>query len=79
VAALLRGDAVGSISPSPRLASAQRALGKLGFEVKADGVAGPATRQAIEAFERRQGLPVTGELNARTIRKLAIASSTPID
>jgi hypothetical protein len=80
VAALLRdGDTVGSITPTPRLASAQRALAKLGYDVKTDGVTGPSTRIAIEKFERQQGLPVTGALNSRTLRKLAIASGSAID
>ena len=50
---------------------AQRALAKLGFStVKADGAMGPATKAAIEKFERAHKLPVTGEATGRTLRAL---------
>ena len=48
-----RGD------PSRTVATAQSALAKLGFPVKADGVEGAATEQALRDFERARGLPVT--------------------
>ncbi|GJD34600.1 peptidoglycan-binding domain-containing protein [Methylobacterium aerolatum] len=50
---------------------AQRALAKLGYsKVKADGAMGPATKAAIEKFERDHKLPVTGEASGRTLRAL---------
>jgi hypothetical protein len=30
-----------------------------------------STRQALEGFERERKLPVTGEMNARTMRELS--------
>jgi uncharacterized protein (DUF3084 family) len=53
---------------------AQQALTTLGYgPLKADGVSGPGTRRTIEAFQRGQGLPVTGRLDADTIRALHAA------
>lgn len=58
-------------TPDPAVARAQRALAKLGYgPIKADGAMGPATKTAIEKFERDRKLPVTGEANARTLRAL---------
>ncbi len=55
----------------PAVMKAQRALGKLGYgPVKADGAMGPATKAAIEKFERDRKLPVTGEAAGRTLRAL---------
>lgn len=52
-------------------ATAQRALARLGHgPLKADGVVGPGTRRAVEAFQRANNLYVTGELDAPTLRRL---------
>lgn len=70
-----------STSPDPgprRVMAAQRALSKLGHKVEADGLSGPSTRAAIQAFEREARLPVTGELNPRTMRELASRSGLQI-
>ncbi len=52
----------------------QRALAKLGYAVKPDGVMGGETRTALERFEQDHRLPVTGAFNARTLRELGTAS-----
>jgi hypothetical protein len=66
--------------PARPVAAAQRALIKLGYGLpKADGVNGAATRTAIERFEKDRRLPVTGELNARTLRELGAASGQKFD
>jgi Putative peptidoglycan binding domain len=49
---------------------AQRALAKLGYALHQDGVYGGTTRQAIEKFERSNGLPVKGELSPKILRLL---------
>jgi hypothetical protein len=49
---------------------AQRALTKLGYALHQDGVYGGTTRQAIEKFERSNGLPVKGELSPKILRLL---------
>lgn len=53
---------------------AQRALGKLGYSLHQDGVYGGTTRQAIEKFERSNGLPVKGELSPKILRLLGARS-----
>jgi len=58
--------------------SGQRALARLGYGVKVDGMMGPGTRQAIERFEQDRRLPVTGTFNARTARELSSASGIPV-
>jgi Putative peptidoglycan binding domain len=54
-----------------QIRAAQEAL--VDFEygsLKADGVLGPATSKAVEAFERAKGLPVTGKLTPTTLQGL---------
>jgi uncharacterized NAD-dependent epimerase/dehydratase family protein len=77
---LLQGDAK-QIAPQPNktVFAAQRALVKLGFVLKPDGIDGDATRQAIEQFERDHGLPVRDELNAKVLRELSQRSGIAID
>jgi hypothetical protein len=51
--------------------TAQKALTRLGYGLlKADGMAGPGTRRAVEAFQRANNLHVTGELDAPTLQRL---------
>lgn len=59
--------------------AAQRALVKLGYVLRADGVFGGATRQALEKFERDSGLPVKGELTPKILRQLHARSGTPVE
>jgi hypothetical protein len=69
---------VGKVEVDDAVTAAQRALAKLGYGVKVDGVAGPGTRQALESFERDRHLTVTGELGPRTVRELVAQSGIPI-
>lgn len=69
IAMLLNGET--PVENPARVLAAQKALIKAGFVLKADGVMGSGTRQAIEGFERERKLPVTGELNPRTLRELS--------
>lgn len=85
IAALLRGGAPAATAQpvsdpvqAMRVVAVQRALEKLGFQVIVDGVHGPGTRAAIQNFERERDLPVTGELNPRTLRVLAARSGVSI-
>ncbi|GEP10858.1 peptidoglycan-binding domain-containing protein [Methylobacterium gnaphalii] len=71
-------DTTASVTPKTvdKVVQAQRALAKLGYgTIKADGVMGPATKAAIEKFERDRKLPVTGEASGRTLRELAAKAS----
>jgi hypothetical protein len=65
--------------PSKTVAGAQRALMKLGFVIKPDGLIGTTTRQAIEHFERDRGLPVRGELTPKIVHELSAQSGITID
>jgi localization factor PodJL len=57
---------------SPDLATAQRALNQLGYyQGPTDGAASPALHLALAAYQRDQGLPVTGSPDATTIAKLS--------
>ena len=68
---LLRGD---SAKETPRLTlAAQNALVRLGYVVKADGVASAATTKAIEMFERAHGMTPSGEVTAKLVRQLSAA------
>jgi hypothetical protein len=80
IAALLHPEpaAEAAAQSSPRIAAVQKALKKVGYVLRPDGVLHPSTRQAIELFERENKLPVTGELNARTLRELAAQSGVAI-
>lgn len=77
-----QGETVEAISVhiTPRLtkrdvAAAQKVLAELGYaSLEADGIVGPATRQAIEDYQRATGLPVTGELHAETLQALLHAA-----
>jgi len=64
--------------PSDTVLAGQRALARLGYSVKVDGMMGAGTRQALERFEQDRRLPVTGEFNARTIRELSAASGIAV-
>ncbi|CAH1656636.1 Putative peptidoglycan binding protein [Hyphomicrobiales bacterium] len=82
----IRGRApatTGAISATPQaslvLLNAQKALLKLGYVIKPDGLKGPATQKAIEIFEKDHGLAVTGELGPRTLQALAAASGMPVE
>ena len=60
------------------LQQAQQQLSRLGYDAgEADGVYGPRTRQALEAFQHMQGLLVTGILDEATRQGLesAVAST----
>ncbi|HEY8031009.1 MAG TPA: peptidoglycan-binding protein [Methylocella sp.] len=63
-------EAAAPTARSKPVLAAQRALVKLGFVLNPDGVAGLATRQAIEHYERDHGLPVRGELSPALMRRL---------
>ena len=57
----------------------QRALNKLGFKVPATGAAGPATKKAIEAFEKDRHMAVKGEVDRRLVKVLSAESGMKID
>ena len=57
---------------SAGLATAQKALSRLGYyQGPQDGVASPALRMAISAYQRDQNLPNSGALDGETLSRLA--------
>ena len=67
-----------SLSPTVQTANAnlglaQRTLSQLGYyQGPRDGVASPALRMAIAAYQRDQGLPASGSMDAETLNRLSV-------
>lgn len=59
--------------------AAQHALMKLGFVIKPNGTFGPATKAALETFERDQHLPIKGEMSRKVLKQLSAESGVMID
>jgi hypothetical protein len=78
-AGLAPGPAAPAVEASRTIAAVQRALVKIGYVLRADGVMGTTTRQAIAQFERDRHWPVKGELSPRVRRELTVLSGIPID
>jgi hypothetical protein len=57
---------------------AQRALLKLGYVVRSDGVLSGATRHALEKFEGDARLPVKGRITPKLLQQLAARSRLPL-
>jgi len=67
-------------APSTRTVLAvQKALVKLGFVLKPDGVMGATTHQAIERYERDHHRASNGELTPALMRRLSAESGEPIN
>jgi len=61
----------GGESASGTLRNAQAKLNSLGYDAGvADGLMGRKTREALSAFQRDQGLPQSGRLDAATTQAL---------
>lgn len=75
---LLRGDSASKEGADAKrlILAAQNALIKLGFTVKADGVDGATTRQAIQQFERTHGFIPLGEITPKLVKQLTAAANT---
>jgi hypothetical protein len=54
--------------------AAQRALAKLGYAVKPNGVFGQTTRQALEHFQKDHHLPVSDRVTPHLLRELTAAA-----
>ncbi|MBV9635256.1 MAG: DUF1491 family protein [Methylobacteriaceae bacterium] len=71
---LRNGGAGKSSADGDRIVAAQRALSRLGYSVKVDGVMGGTTKRAIERFERDHHLAAKGELTSGLLRQLLLAA-----
>jgi len=60
----------GKAKPSKAVYAAQKALVKLGFVLKPDGIANASTHQAIAQFERDRKLPVHGVVSPQLLHAL---------
>ncbi|ACB95269.1 Peptidoglycan-binding domain 1 protein [Beijerinckia indica subsp. indica ATCC 9039] len=58
--------------PSKSIYAAQRALVKLGFVLKPDGVANESTKQAIARYEQDHKLPVHGVVTPQLLHRLEV-------
>jgi len=63
----------GQVAPST--IDIQRALNRHGANLTADGISGPATREAIRAFQRDKGLPITGVAGPETLAALGLSDT----
>jgi len=64
--------AAAAAAPSAGLATAQRALSKLGYyQGPQDGVTSPALQMAIAAYQRDQSLQTSGSLDGETLSRLS--------
>ena len=61
-------------APAQSMLTTQRALEKVGLLINPDGRYDVATRKAIETFQQKNNLPVTGELTAQTRHLLSARS-----
>lgn len=57
--------------PDRNVLSAQRALQRLGYVVKPDGIMSPGLRKTIAKFEQDNGLSATGELTPKVVKAIA--------
>lgn len=63
----------------PLVADIQQVMAELGlYEGEIDGLAGPMTRAAIEAYQNTIGLQVTGQIDETLIAKLGIAGEAAV-
>jgi hypothetical protein len=77
IAQLLKSPA--PVESSKSILAAQRALMKLGYVVRPDGVMRPATRQALEQFERDHNLQAHGTLTPKVLHELGAQSGMAMD
>jgi hypothetical protein len=74
----LGGALLFEASPSPTVAEAQRLLTAIGYQPgPVDGVYGPRTGAALQAFQTEAGLLATGAFDAATMFALTQAAAAP--
>ena len=68
------------IAPTQQILAVQRALADFGYgQIKPTGIYDPATKAAIEKFERDRRLPVTGVISEPLIRELSAVTGRPLE
>jgi hypothetical protein len=71
----LKGDAAHDPDARRLTLAAQNALIKLGYSVKADGIAGASTQQSIRDFAHAHGI-ASAEITQRLVRQLTAAAAS---
>ena len=66
---------VGPGTRGERVVTVQYLLQNKGYKVKADGIYGPATKNAVASFQRKVGFAGTGTVGALTWQKLIVVLS----
>jgi hypothetical protein len=74
-------DAGYAVGPNgiPEIRDVQARLHELGYKITVDGLPGPATEDALRAFQEKHHLPETGTLDPETFVKLWTPDGVPID
>jgi hypothetical protein len=68
------------LAPSNRVLAVQQVLAQYGYgQIRATGIMGPETAEAIRKFERSQHMPVTGQASDQVAHALAQMSGRKID
>jgi hypothetical protein len=68
------------LAPSNRVLAVQQVLAQYGYgQIRATGIMGPETAEAIRKFERGQHMPVTGQASDQVAHALAQMSGRKID
>ena len=65
-----KGAGYGAGGPDQTTQQLQQRLQQLGFHVPSDGKFGPATEEAVKAFQQRYGLDPSGGIDAATMELL---------
>ena len=60
------------LTPDAQTLAIQKALNKEGYKLKDDGLMGKHTRSAIEAFQKKNSLKMTGKPDNETLAKLGV-------
>jgi peptidoglycan hydrolase-like protein with peptidoglycan-binding domain len=68
------GSAFGVSMTTEEIRRIQVILRERGYSLEVDGIMGPQTREAIIAFQRREGIEATGQIDQRTSAALGVDS-----
>jgi His-Xaa-Ser repeat protein HxsA len=72
-----RKSSARSAASREQVKAVQQALKEKGYDPGAiDGALGPKTRAAIQDFQKKEGLTVTGRIDTETLAKLGVGSAT---
>lgn len=67
------------IAPSKQVVAVQRALSDFGYgQIRPNGIVGPDTKAAIERFERKNRMPVTGQISDKLLTALSTMTGQTI-